>query len=89
MQEMVELSKGQSTNTATELQVCQFCSLTPLLKTIITYFKAVFFRRETGNYEILMAGPSHFGSELRGDDMVSQELIFAIPLTLCDRKHLL
>lgn len=69
MQEMVELSKGQSSNTATELQ-------------------AVFFRRDTGNYEILMAGPSHFSTELRGDDMVSQELVYANPLTLCGRKKL-
>lgn len=67
MQEMVELSKTQSVNAVQQLQ-------------------AIYFRKplvEPVEYEVLLAGPSHFSRELTGDEEIMGQAVYAIPLKLC------
>lgn len=45
--------------------------------------QAVFFRKPDNQYEILMAGPSHFSRELRDDDLVRQLIVYANPFLSC------
>lgn len=50
---------------------------------IPTELQAVFFRKPDNTYEILMAGPSHFSPELRNEEALRQQLVYAKPFTLC------
>lgn len=45
--------------------------------------QAVFFKKENGGLEILMAGPSHFSKELTGNESIQRKIIVANPLRLC------
>lgn len=55
--------------------------------TAATEPQAVFFRRADNKFEILMAGPSHFSRELRDEDRVRQQMVYAEPSTLCTREY--
>lgn len=48
-----------------------------------TEVQAVFYRKVDETYEILMAGPSHFSPELRDEEAIRQQLVYAKPFTLC------
>lgn len=45
--------------------------------------QAVFFKKEIGGLEVLMAGPSHFSKELTGNESIQRKIIVANPLRLC------
>lgn len=45
--------------------------------------QAVFFKKENGGLEVLMAGPSHFSKELTGNESIQRKIIVANPLRLC------
>lgn len=51
--------------------------------TSIADLQAVFFKKETGGIEILMAGPSHFSKELTDNESIQRKVIFADPYRLC------
>jgi hypothetical protein len=90
MQEMIELSKTQSTIPATQLQVFVFnyiihCSATDFHLFI---FQSVSFTKAGSDFvEILEAGPSHFGPELNGDQIVNAQAILVSPPRLCSSKR--
>lgn len=45
--------------------------------------QAVFFKKENGGLEVLMAGPSHFSKELTGNESIQRKIIVANPIRLC------
>lgn len=47
--------------------------------------QAVFFKKENGGLEVLMAGPSHFSKELTGNESIQRQIIVANPLRLCSK----
>lgn len=53
--------------------------------TSMAELQAVFFKKESGRLEILMAGPSHFSKELIGNESIQRKIIIADPLRLCTK----
>lgn len=49
----------------------------------IAELQAVFFKKESGGIELLMAGPSHFSKELTGNESIQRKVAFAEPFRLC------
>lgn len=49
----------------------------------IAELQAVFFKKQTGGIELLMAGPSHFSKELTGNESIQRKVVFAEPFRLC------
>lgn len=49
----------------------------------IAELQAVFFKKETGGIELLIAGPSHFSKKLIGNESIKRKVIFSNPLRLC------
>lgn len=58
----------------------------PNVHQVATEPQAVFFRKPDNKHEILMAGPSHFSRELRDDDLVRQQIVYANPFIACSRE---
>lgn len=53
--------------------------------TSMAELQAVFFKKETGGMEILMAGPSHFSKELIGNESIQRKITIANPFRLCSK----
>ncbi|XP_055308120.1 ER degradation-enhancing alpha-mannosidase-like protein 3 isoform X2 [Sitodiplosis mosellana] len=51
--------------------------------TSIAELQAVFFKKESGGIELLMAGPSHFSKELTGNESIQRKVVLAEPFRLC------
>lgn len=47
--------------------------------TSIAELQAVFFKKESGGVELLIAGPSHFSKELTGNESIQRKVVFAEP----------
>lgn len=45
--------------------------------------QAVFFQRIDRTFEILMAGPSHFSPELKGNEFLRKQIVYADPFKMC------
>lgn len=84
MQEMVELSKTQTSTPISQVQVILdyfFCVFFEIFK--ILFFQAVYFLSGHHFYEVLKAGPSHFSPQLTGENYLIQEAAIADPMRLC------
>lgn len=55
------------------------------VSTSLAELQAVFFKKETGGMEILMAGPSHFSKELTGSESIQRKVLYADPFRLCSK----
>lgn len=55
------------------------------VSTSLAELQAVFFKKESGSLEILMAGPSHFSKELIGSESIQRKAVYADPLRLCSK----
>lgn len=55
------------------------------LSTSVAELQAVFFKKSNGGMEVLMAGPSHFSSELSGSESIQRQAIHAEPKRLCSK----
>lgn len=51
--------------------------------TSIAELQAVFYKKESGGIELLMAGPSHFSKELTGNESIQRKSTYAEPFRLC------
>lgn len=49
----------------------------------IAELQAVFYKKEAGGIELLMAGPSHFSKELTGNESIQRKVVYAEPFRLC------
>lgn len=45
--------------------------------TSLAELQAVFWKKETGGIELLLAGPSHFSKELTGNESIQRQVKFA------------
>lgn len=49
------------------------------IATSMAELQAVFFKKESGTIELLMAGPSHFSKELTGNESIQRTVTYAEP----------
>lgn len=56
--------------------------------TSMAELQAVFFKKETGGMEILMAGPSHFSKELIDNESIQRKITIAEPFRLCSLQKM-
>lgn len=55
------------------------------IATSVAELQAVFFKKESGGVELLVAGPSHFSKELTGNESIQRKVVYADPLKLCGK----
>lgn len=52
---------------------------------VTTALQAVFFKKESGGIEVLIAGPSHFSETLTGNESIQRKIVYAVPFRLCEQ----